>query len=128
MVGLTTRSQPIAHSSELTPLSTTAARLRRLLTMPLEVFSGAPTLLVRKAAFERAGLVRAAIDARFNLTADEFRVEGGVIAIGPLYEDDALGMLVEELEAVGLVYFDDFFELPGNWPSWLRLFEMSAAR
>ena len=96
--------------------------------MPLEVFSGAPTLLVRKAAFERAGLVRAAIDARFNLTADEFRVEGGVIAIGPLYEDDALGMLVEELEAAGLVYFDDFFELPGNWPSWLRLFEMSAAR
>lgn len=94
----------------------------------MDIVSGAPTVLIRKAAFERAGLVRAAIDARFNLTADEFRVEGGVIAIGPLYEDDALGTLIEELEAVGLVYFDDFFELPGNWPSWLRLLVMSAAR
>ncbi|HET7563426.1 MAG TPA: hypothetical protein VFJ96_00420 [Gemmatimonadaceae bacterium] len=96
--------------------------------MPLEMVSGAPTVLIRKAAFERAGLVRAAIDARFNLTADEFRVEGSVIAIGPLYEDDALGTLIEELEAVGLVYFDDFFEVPGNWPSWFRMLVMSTTR
>jgi hypothetical protein len=30
--------------------------------------------------------------------------------------------LFEELEQVGLVYFDDFFELSGNWPQWLRLY------
>lgn len=96
--------------------------------MPLDIGSGAPTVLIRKAAFERAGLVRAAIDARFNLTADEFRVEGELVAIGPLYEDDALGVLIEELEAVGLVYFDDFFELPGNWPSWFRMLVMGTAR
>ena len=39
-------------------------------------------MLVRKAAFERAGLARAHFDARYNLTPDEFRVEGEMIAIG----------------------------------------------
>jgi hypothetical protein len=96
--------------------------------MPLEIPSTAPTLLIRKAAFERSGLVRADIDARFNLTPDEFRVEGELVAIGPLYEDEALGILVEELEAVGLVYFDDFIELPGSWPPWLHVFAMGTDR
>lgn len=85
-------------------------------------------MFVRKEAFERAGLIRADIDARYNLTPDEFRIEGALIAIGPLYDDDAFVMLVDELEASGLVYFDDFLELPGNWPSWLTLFAMNAAR
>jgi hypothetical protein len=26
------------------------------------------------------------------------------------------------LESLGLVYFDDFFELSGNWPAWLNVF------
>jgi hypothetical protein len=26
-----------------------------------------------------------------------------------------------ELEDLGLTYFEDFFELTGNWPAWLRL-------
>ena len=79
-------------------------------------------MLVRKSAFERAGLARAHFDARYNLTADEFRVEGELIAIGPLYEEEALGALTGELEALGLVYFEDFAELSGNWPSWLTIF------
>jgi len=32
-----------------------------------------------------------------------------------------------ELETRGLVYFDDFFELSGNWPSWLSIFAMGKA-
>jgi hypothetical protein len=28
------------------------------------------------------------------------------------------------LERVGLVYFDDFFDLSGNWPEWLKVFVM----
>jgi len=89
--------------------------------MPLSISSTAPTLLVRRAAFERAGLTRAAIDDRLNLTPDEFRVERGLVAIGPLVEPDVVAELIEELEGVGLVYFDDFFELSGNWPEWLRV-------
>ena len=30
--------------------------------------------------------------------------------------------LIEELEESGLTYFDDFFELSGNWPDWLTLY------
>ena len=89
--------------------------------MPLSIPSAAPTLLIRRAAFERAGLTRAALDERLNLTADEFRVERGLVAVGPLPSEDDLATLIEELERLGLVYFDDFFELSGNWPEWLRV-------
>jgi len=87
--------------------------------MPLSLPSDAPTMLIRKAAFERSGLVRSAIDERFALTPDEFRVEGDVVAIGPLHDDDAIIALTEQLESVGLLYFDDFIEMSGNWPGWL---------
>lgn len=92
--------------------------------MPLSTPSGAPTLIVRKDAFEQVGLTRARVDERLNLTADEFRIEGAIIAIGPIHEEPSLLVLVEELEQLGLSYFDDFFELSGNWPEWLKLFAM----
>ena len=92
--------------------------------MPLSTPSGAPTLIIRKEAFERAGLSRARLDERLNLTADEFRVEGAIIAVGPIHEEPSLLALVEELEELGLNYFDDFFELSGNWPDWLSLYAM----
>lgn len=96
--------------------------------MALSLPTGAPTLFVRRAAYEKSGLSRAALDERLGLTADEFRVEGNLVAIGPIYgtDGDALGDLIAELEGLGLVYFDDFFELTGNWPEWLGLFAMSA--
>lgn len=96
--------------------------------MPLSVPTGAPTLFMRRAAYEKSGLTRAQIDERLGLTADEFRVEGDLIAIGPIYGGDgeSLGELIAELEELGLVYFDDFFELSGNWPEWLRLHAASA--
>ena len=91
--------------------------------MPIPIATGAPTLFLRRAAYESSGLSRAEIDERLGLTADEFRVEADMIAIGPIYEGDssALTDFVAELERVGLVYYDDFFELSGNWPEWLRL-------
>jgi hypothetical protein len=91
--------------------------------MPLPIATGAPTLFLRRAAYESSGLTRAAIDERLVLTADEFRVEEDLIAIGPIYAGggNALADFIGELENAGLVYFDDFFELSGNWPAWLRL-------
>ena len=90
--------------------------------MPLDIPAGHPTLVFRRAAYERAGLVRAALDERIGLTADEFRVERDLVALGPIHDEDALGALLAELEQLGLVYFDDFFELSGNWPEWLAVF------
>jgi hypothetical protein len=89
--------------------------------MPLPIAQGSPTIFIRRDAFERVGLTRAGIDARLNLTDEEFRVEGNAIAIGPLVGEDALTELISELEDLGLTYFEDFFELTGNWPEWLRV-------
>ncbi|HEX4469322.1 MAG TPA: hypothetical protein VH080_07290 [Gemmatimonadaceae bacterium] len=53
--------------------------------------------------------------------SDEFRVEGTLVVIGPISREDSIVDIVSELEASGLTYFDDFFELSGNWPEWLKL-------
>jgi hypothetical protein len=90
--------------------------------MPLEISPTAPTILIRKDAFERSGFARSDLDVRYNLTADEFRVEGQLIVIGPLYDEDALSDLTDQFEARGLVYFEDFFDLSGNWPEWCKLY------
>ena len=90
--------------------------------MPLSVPSQHPSLLIRKAAFERVSLTRATIDERLSLTDEEFRVEGELIVIGPIVATEDLPLVIQELEAAGLVYFEDFFDLSGNWPEWLRLF------
>jgi len=95
--------------------------------MPLILPNTAPTLLIRKSAFERVEMTRAQVDEALGLTPEEFRIEGSLIAIGPMVGEDTLSELIDRLEAAGLVYYDDFFELSGNWPEWLRLFAMDAS-
>jgi hypothetical protein len=89
--------------------------------MPLPITQGVPTLFFRRQAYELAGLTRASLDARLGLTDAEFRVEGDLVALGPIYDVESLGALVDELEATGLTYYDDFFELSGSWPEWLSV-------
>lgn len=93
--------------------------------MPISLPAGRPALVIQKDAFERSGLTRAALDERLGLTPDEFRVEGELVCIGPIPEDDALQDLIADLEDAGLVYFEDFFELTGNWPHWLSVYVMA---
>jgi len=92
--------------------------------VPVTVNAGRPVILIRKTSYENAGIVRAELDGRFNLTDQEFRVEGNLIVVGPLPSDDLVAPVVEYLEAAGLIYFDDFFELSGNWPDWLHVYVM----
>ena len=89
--------------------------------MPLPVTHGVPTLFIRRAAYERAGIARATLDERLGLTDAEFQVDGELVALGPIYDVDALGTLVDELEGAGLAYYEDFFELSGSWPEWLEI-------
>lgn len=90
--------------------------------MAIELGSGSAVVLIRQSSFERSGLVRSAIDARYNLTDEEFRVADGLVILGPLPAEELLPQLIEDLEATGLVYFDDFFDLSGNWPEWLSIY------
>ena len=94
--------------------------------MPIELSHDRAVVLIRQSAFERAGLSRQLIDERYNLTDEEFRVEEGLVVIGPLPSDDVLPDLILALEESGLAHFDDFFDLSGNWPEWLALYARSA--
>lgn len=96
--------------------------------MPLQLPTQHSVLLLRRQAFERAGITRAAIDERLGLTDEEFRVEGDLIVVGPILDLDALQDLVADLEQAGLAWFEDFFDLSGNWPEWLVLFARDAGR
>ncbi|MBW7932688.1 MAG: hypothetical protein H3C62_03570 [Gemmatimonadaceae bacterium] len=93
--------------------------------MPLKLSHDAPTLLIRKRAFEQHSLARADFDIALHLTDEEFRVEGDLVAVGPVYDAEALAQMIGALEARGLAYFDDFFDLSGNWPEWLMVFAMA---
>jgi len=95
--------------------------------MPLPISNTAPALIIRREAFERLNMNRQSFDEALGLTPDEFRVDGALIVLGPLVGEDTLSELIERCEAAGLVYFDDFFELSGNWPDWLALFVMGSA-
>ncbi|MCC7052540.1 MAG: hypothetical protein IT355_04690 [Gemmatimonadaceae bacterium] len=90
--------------------------------MPLPLPSNGPTLAIRRDAFESAGLSREQLDRILNLTDEEFRVEGALIAIGPLPSPDDVPNLIDLFEDAGLIYFDDFMEIPGGLPDWLELF------
>jgi hypothetical protein len=90
--------------------------------MPIELPTNKPSLLIRRPSFERVGLTRAEIDERLGLTDQEFRVEGDLIVIGPVLDEEALQTLAADLEVAGLEYFYDFFDLSGNWPEWLTLY------
>ena len=94
--------------------------------MPLHIQTGAPTLVIRREAYERAGLVRAAIDQLTDSTPDEFRVEGDLIVVGPVYDGELFDDLLIQCEKEGLQYYDDFFELTGNWPEWLSILAVAS--
>ncbi|HJQ09827.1 MAG TPA: hypothetical protein VJ840_02235 [Gemmatimonadaceae bacterium] len=90
--------------------------------MPIELAHNRGTILIRRSAFERANLARSTIDERYNLTDDEFHVEEDLVVVGPLPSEDMIPGMIEDLEASGLTYFDDFFDLSGNWPEWLSIY------
>jgi hypothetical protein len=96
--------------------------------MPIAIAPNHPSLLIRRHAFERVGLSRSAIDDRLGLTDQEFRVEGDLIVVGPIVDSSALPELIADLEAAGLAYFEDFFDLSGNWPEWITLYARESGR
>lgn len=96
--------------------------------MPLPVTQGVPTLFIRRPAYERTGITRASLDERLGLTDTEFQVDGDLVALGPIYDVDALGTLVDDLERAGLTYYEDFFELSGSWPEWLEIVVRATGR
>jgi hypothetical protein len=95
--------------------------------MPIRIDPSQPTLIIRRPAYERAGLVRSALDERLGLTDAEFRVDGNLVILGPIPDPGGVPDVIADLEDAGLAHFDDFFEISGNWPDWLGMVVLDAA-
>jgi hypothetical protein len=95
--------------------------------MPIQLDHNRPTILIKQPSFEAAGIARVEIDSKYNLTDQEFQVEAGIVAV-MLPSDDLLPALIDDLEGRGLVYYDDFFEMSGNWPEWIAVYVRSSTR
>jgi hypothetical protein len=97
----------------------------RLMHTPLQRSSGhAPVAFVLSGGCNlgavQVGMLRALLEH------GEVRVGGGGAHQRRLEVLRAkLRAILEELEGLGLTYFDDFFELSGNLPIWLPLYASS---
>ena len=69
--------------------------------MAQEIPSGQSMLIIRREAYERAGLTRQSIDERLNLTPEEFRVDGRLVMIGPIPDDAGIREFLDDLEGTG---------------------------
>jgi hypothetical protein len=47
-----------------------------------------------------------------------FDADGELLTFGPSFGQEALEALTQRSIALGLVYFDDFFEFVGSFPQW----------
>jgi hypothetical protein len=73
----------------------------------------------------RRALVERRVDLRDLLTAMEVGgpLDGGeeLLSFGPHFGREAADTMISRLTTLGLVYFDDFFEFCGDYPSWCSL-------
>src|SRR6185312_2342182 len=73
----------------------------------------------------RSALTERHVDLRDLLTALEVneRLDGSneLLSFGPHFGREALNTMISRLTALGLVYFDDFFEFCGDYPTWCVL-------
>jgi hypothetical protein len=70
----------------------------------------------------RGALTERHVELRDLLTALEVneRLDGSddLLSFGPHFGREALNTMISRLTALGLVYFDDFFEFCGDYPPW----------
>jgi hypothetical protein len=76
-------------------------------------------IVIRRHALAERGVsyqaVLDAVEADEPLGADE-----ELLTFGPSFGPEALEGLTQRLTALGLVFFDDFFEFEGDFPLWCK--------
>ena len=76
-------------------------------------------LVIQRSALDAHGITRAqvleALEAGCPLAENE-----DLMSFGPSFGQEACDEFVRRLESLGLVYFDDFFDLPLSHPDWLK--------
>jgi hypothetical protein len=72
----------------------------------------------------RRALAERNVSYRALLTVFEidqpFGVNEKLVTFGPSFGQEALEALTQKLIALGLIYFDDFFEFVGVFPRWCK--------
>ncbi|MGO9986641.1 MAG: hypothetical protein ACLPIX_20815 [Rhodomicrobium sp.] len=74
-------------------------------------------LIIRRASLEARAVsydqLLIALHVKHPLDQDQY-----LISFGPSFGQEALSEFIKRLEGLGLVYWDDFFEFKGDYPSW----------
>jgi hypothetical protein len=73
-------------------------------------------IIRRRSLQERNVSLKAVLEAME--AAEPLDISDELISFGPSFGQEALDTFVKRLVAMGLVYFDDFFEFVGMFPTW----------
>ncbi|ATA53150.1 hypothetical protein CKY39_07950 [Variovorax boronicumulans] len=76
-------------------------------------------LVIRQSALVARGVTRTQLLEALE-SARPMAEDGELLSFGPCFGQEACDEFVRRLEALGLVYVDDFFDLTLSHPDWLK--------
>ena len=90
--------------------------------MTIVQISGHFGVVIRKTALEKHGI---SLESLFEIMETEKPLDESqeLISFGPHFGGEAVSEFIRRLEMLGLVYFDEFFDIPGlDVPEWCQLY------
>ncbi|MGK6310272.1 hypothetical protein [Variovorax sp. DT-64] len=83
-------------------------------------FSGEHGIVIRRASLEERGVsMEILLEAMEGNGPSDQNAE--LLMFSPIFGQDALDVLSARLAKIGLIYFDDFFDLKMVLPSWSKV-------
>ena len=78
------------------------------------------SLVIQRSAFDRSFLNQEKIDALRNKIG-LYDFNDDLESWGPFFGGESLEYVITALQSLGLVYYDDFFEICLDFPHWINL-------
>ncbi len=96
-----------------------AAQMTRKVTMGFVAVTAEYGIVIRRRALIARDVSYPALLAALGAN-EAFDADGELLTFGPSFGQEGLEALTQRLVALGLVYFDDFFEFAGSFPEWCK--------
>jgi hypothetical protein len=76
-------------------------------------------LIIRRAALNERGIVWTDVLSAFQVS-NPLDLNDDLVSFGPSFGKDALDTFTQRLQALGLIYLDDFVEFACDFPKWCK--------